>query len=190
MADPQSSSKQRPSGKVLYWIIIVVLIILCLFFGFKAFGPATERKLKVETELDANSYILLQDIPKPPRVDNNPKQTLEVILSENEKIREVKREIPKIFAQLRPYTENNEFIWIINPQGDTKRVDLYKGIQRALKLIETYQGEINGDWKSTEAAVIEFQSQFAIANDGYFGRNTLGKICTIYLDQLSQQEEL
>lgn len=192
----KQSSDQRP-GNALLIIIIILLLLLCAYLGYRVWEHSknppqvveqvVEQVIKVEPKLEANQYIPLSDIPKPPRVDGNPQETLKVLLTETEKIREVKREIPKIFSQLRPYTENNQFILIIDPKGDPERINAYKGIQSALKLIGSYGGPVDGDWKRTREAVIAFQSDFVIANDGYFGRNTLGKICTIYLDQLSQE---
>jgi peptidoglycan hydrolase-like protein with peptidoglycan-binding domain len=194
----QDTPNKNSGSSTALTILIVILLLLCAYLGYRVWDNSNnppqvveqeiKQEIKVEPQLGPNQYILLSDVPKPPRVDNNPEETLNVLLAETEKIREVKREIPKIFSELRPYTENNQFIWIVDPKGDQERIDVYKGIQRALKLVGDYGGAIDGDWQATEQAVINFQSKFAIANDGYFGRNTLGKICTIYLDQISKGE--
>lgn len=193
MSEESSPSESRSSANPILIVIIILLLLLCGYLFFSKDPSDTAATAPPIPPMnqpvpEPGTYILLQDIPEPPRVDNNPDETLRILLEETEKIREVKREIPKIFSKLRPYTENNEFIWIIDPEGDPQRIQLYRQIQRALKLVDHLNGPINGDWEQTRQQVIAFQSEYAIANDGYFGRNTLGKICTIYLDQISKED--
>lgn len=60
----------------------------------------------------------------------------------------------------------------VNTNSKAMNLELSKHIQKVLKSLGIYNGEIDGDQIETREAVIEFQTKFGLSVDGIIGDNT------------------
>lgn len=167
-------------SKATWWFITLVLVAVVLLYAISRnmgiWFYAKEKGLQL-TPLGSERIQQLED-------------TIERLKNENDELlkkhKDLETKYNLLLAKKRAQNTDiryscyviqreidlNGTINTATQEYDEETVELYKHIQKVLRAIGSYNGEINGDRATTYFAVIAFQKGNDLKVDGIIGKNT------------------
>jgi len=197
------------TSKVTLTFLVVVLLMVCIFLGYAISRDAKisiskdrwltitpkgnerikeleERLAKLEEEhhIVSSKYARILKVVGADMKDGD-NTAMEMITLMSVRSKELERDVKYSLSVIRTEVYRNRTINTQSLAMDQTVVDLYIHIQKFLRAVGIYNGQIDGDQAATCSAVRQFQAEYGLDVDGIIGEKTLAEMERVFKEAKS-----